>query len=387
MKMKKLARVFTSAVLTGAMVLTMGGMTAFAVNPGEEPSEPITPPTTTVRPENFVTEITKIINKRENVYAPNATFKFVASAGSEISGANLNGGTIPSITISNNGELASSPTDESLSATAYEVGKLTVTADGTYPAPGKYRYTITEEGAQEGNAEGITYDTTPRNFDVIVASVNQGTAEAPDYKNEIVAATFVTADGLSKDWGKIWNGYGFVPGSENPDPNDEVNDLTITKVVAGNQGNKSEDFTFSIKVTDEDNNSEKYYVMYNTNNGTKRDNFTLTSGETGKTVTLKHGESVTITGLSKSDKYLVTEVLDEKENYTTTVKIGGADPINGLTTNEQVMGAANTTITVTNTKDVTTPTGIVLSFAPYILLVALAGVFGVLFLRRRKEEF
>lgn len=387
MKMKKLARVFTSAVLTGAMVLTMGGMTAFAMNPGEEPNEPVVSPTTPERPGNFVTEITKIIRKRENVYAPKATFKFTASGGVEISGANLGDAAIPSITISNDGILTSVPTEETLTKPSYEVGKLAITVNGDYPAPGKYRYTITEEGAQDGNAEGIKYDVTPRNFDVIVASVNDGTKEAPNYVNKVVAATFVTEDGNSKDWGKIWNGYGFEPGSENPEPNTDVNDLTITKVVAGNQGNKSEDFTFSIKVTDEDNNSEQYYVMYNESNATKRENFTLKSGETDKTVTLKHGESVTITGLSNSDKYEVTEMLNSAEGYTTTVQINSGDVVTALGTTERTMGATNTTVTVTNTKDVTTPTGIVLSFAPYILLVALAGVFGVLFLRRKKEEF
>ena len=91
---------------------------------------------------------------------------------------------------------------------------------------------------------------------------------------------------------------------------------------------------------------------------------------------LKDGESIQIYGLTESDKYTVTEADYGSDGYTTT---------NGSKTD--VVTDDGDSYTVTNDKSVTTPTGIVLSFAPYILLVALAGVFGVLFLRRKKEEF
>ena len=50
------------------------------------------------------------------------------------------------------------------------------------------------------------------------------------------------------------------------------------------------------------------------------------------------------------------------------------------------MGKVCNIVEFTNNRDAVTPTGIVMSFAPYILLVALAGVFAVLFLRKRRHE-
>ena len=44
-------------------------------------------------------------------------------------------------------------------------------------------------------------------------------------------------------------------------------------------------------------------------------------------------------------------------------------------------------IVVTNARSATTPTGIAMTFAPYIVMVAFAGVFAVMFLRKKREDF
>ena len=43
-------------------------------------------------------------------------------------------------------------------------------------------------------------------------------------------------------------------------------------------------------------------------------------------------------------------------------------------------------VVVTNTKDLTVPTGIVMNVAPYALMLAVAGGMGVVFVNRKKEE-
>lgn len=69
-----------------------------------------------------------------------------------------------------------------------------------------------------------------------------------------------------------------------------------------------------------------------------------------------------------------------------TVNAGGTassvkveTPENGNTADRDVL--------VDNNKAVTTPTGIAMTFAPYALMVAFAGVFAVMFLRKKREDF
>ena len=77
------------------------------------------------------------------------------------------------------------------------------------------------------------------------------------------------------------------------------------------------------------------------------------------------------------------------DGYTTTVTVNNGEVQNvrevKAATNEKLTG--DVSIVYTNDKTITTPTGIVTEYAPYILLVAAAGAFAVLFLRRKKEEF
>lgn len=184
---------------------------------------------------------------------------------------------------------------------------------------------------------------------------------------EGVSYTFVDSDNPKvKDDGVFTNEYG--TGSVDG----KVNDLTVEKVVAGNQGDKNKEFSFTINVTGVD--GENYYVTFSKDGV---DPITLVSGES-QTITLADSESATIYGLSEGDTYTVTETDYASDGYTTTIDGAAANTATGKIT-------ADKTITVTNTKNVTTPTGIAMTVAPYILMVALAGVFAFLFLRRRNR--
>ena len=77
------------------------------------------------------------------------------------------------------------------------------------------------------------------------------------------------------------------------------------------------------------------------------------------------------------------------EVYKTTIKIGNTDATEKENADRKVEGktiAENTTVTFTNTRNVDTPTGVILNIAPYILMVALAGVLAFFFLRKRHYE-
>ncbi len=94
----------------------------------------------------------------------------------------------------------------------------------------------------------------------------------------------------------------------------KTGDLTISKeiVLTAGQGTEidtNKEFTFTINLTDaSDNKLTGDYVIEGTDPAQ-----TVTDGST---ITLKHGESVTITGLPEGAKYTVTEA--EEDGYTAT---------------------------------------------------------------------
>ena len=109
---------------------------------------------------------------------------------------------------------------------------------------------------------------------------------------------------------------------------------------------------------------------------------TNSSGAASKTFDLRDDETVTIYGLTADTKYTITEGDYSSFGYETTNNKG-----TGLTTGEQTMGTENNHVVFTNNKNVTTPTGIIMSFAPYVSVLVLAGIFAVTFLRRKREDF
>ena len=89
-----------------------------------------------------------------------------------------------------------------------------------------------------------------------------------------------------------------------------VGDLVVTKTVAGSQGDKSKDFKFRVTLTapaaEEGGDNEPETVKYGDVE------FTDGVGE----FTLRHGQSVSITGIPEKTKYVVEEL--DADGYTVT---------------------------------------------------------------------
>lgn len=414
MKMKKLARVFTSAALVSAMVATMGGMTAFAGVGEIDLTKTITTDGQTFAPNtSFTFTITATGGSDGNVVEADGTKtgpEYGAVEGQEltvykgIQGA-LNFKEDSGFSGDGNNQLAFTPADDNgaeLPSSFTNRGKLTVNAS-VFKQPGIYHYTVNEE---PGTYEGIVYDKAVRHVYLYVnyAVENGQLTDRLEVGNVVVSKEVdgeevkvggyeINSDTLNNKGIEFTNNYGDDSGEdpkdpENPKPeekNDSTHDITIGKTVTGNQGDKNKVFNF--KVTVNGTEGEKYKVVKTSQGETEPVVVdALTSGTEG-TYQLKHGETIKITGLTENDTYTVVETEANQDGYTTTYTPGeGATRVvDGNTI--QAVAADGAQYTVTNDRAVTTPTGIVLSFAPYILLVALAGVFGVLFLRRRKEEF
>ena len=132
---------------------------------------------------------------------------------------------------------------------------------------------------------------------------NDGSAEHSLYTNN--KATLYPVDsnkqeGDPEDFKKPTVSYEV---SSTPTPEEKTGNLTVSKVVAGNAGDTTKDFTFTVKLGDE------------TINGSYGD-MTFENGVA--TFTLKHNEKKTATGLPAGISYKVTESEANQDGYTTT---------------------------------------------------------------------
>lgn len=311
--------------------------------------------------------VTKTIAAGEKVPVPYTDFRFEVKAGSSSTITNDDGTTTvvyAGLTDANGAAkgvaFASGADTIDFKGAAAMEGSTNLSLDVTaFTTPGVYRYVVSEAA---GTYDGMSYDSKTYTLDVYV---EQGNGE-----NTIAA---VTLDGSA-----LGTGDGKAAGAAFTNTY-TTQTLKVTKDIEGNQADMTKEFKFDIEINGVA--GESYTLV----NGNTID--TLTCGENGKVSTsvyLGESESVEIYGLSANDTYTVTEEDTSSDGYKT--EITGAQATNGLVASGN--GSAAADITYTNTKNVTTPTGIIMTIAPFALMVVLAGVVAVVFLRRRnRAEF
>lgn len=347
MKRKLLGRV-SAVAMASAMMVSMFGMSVSAA--GEPPK---------------AATITKNITKESNVYAPNTSFDFTITPGTAVSAtadsdaiyAGPEGGAYFA---DGAGTITSTPKATDINQTTVTAGTTQISInEELFTKPGIYRYVVKETTPTDGY-DGITYSTEEKYFDVYI-----GYGEDVSKGLQVLSYTFTDKDNPKvKDDGIFENDY---------DKDGKVlHDLVIKKTVTGNQGNKTDDFEFSVTINGE--SGEQYYVVYSDG----KDSVTLTSGTPG-TIYLSNGETATIYGLDSDDKYTVTETDYTDDGYKTKV-----DDQTGRTKTDTI--DKDTTVIFENNRNVSTPTGIIMNIAPYIVLVAFAAVAALFFLRRRNNR-
>lgn len=354
MNKKRLGRKLIATVVALSTVLSIGTALSFA-NP--------------VQPSGVaVAKITKKVTKPADVFAPATSFTFTVAPGQAIHASGeqkeILAGLPNGVRFSNQqttASIESKPgTYESETAKSeLTIGELELVVNKDVmdsAEPGIYRYVVKETA---GNYHGMTYDTKERYFDVYVNDQHQ-----------VVYSAFVTAtDSKTKDDGVFTNDYD----KNNTGEGDKgLGKLKITKNVTGNLGNKTTDFIFTIKIDGQ--TGEKFRLTTDGNQ-----TVTIESGVQA-TFKLKHGQTATVTGLSDNDKYTVNENSYADQGYKTTYEGEHQDKTFGA---EGVKSDA--AVKVTNAKEINTPTGIVLSYGPYALLVVVAAAILVLFTRKRKS--
>lgn len=149
--------------------------------------------------------------------------------------------------------------------------------------------------------------------------------------------------------------------------------FTITKQVTGNMGDTSKLFAFTVT-------SDKAMTAVSSTDTTSS-NDTIAADGLSASLQLYDDETVTIT-VPVGATITITEI--NADGYETAYAVGDDQTdgnvytINGIT--------SDTDITVTNTKDATIDTGILLDAIPYVLILAVVAAGAVFLLARRRRN-
>lgn len=355
-------RLAAFAVVAATMVLALVGVAAPAWAEGQS-----------TNPQLSVTEgrvtITSKLTMDKYAVEPNADFKYTIAPAeaSELTNtgmpatAGVEGAVSLSPSSVNYSAEGLSSEDNADGVTKTITAQMSVSlVTSRFAAPGIYRYKITQTPPE---LDGLNVVYKELFLDVYVENGNSGLVAK--------GCTLSTAAGSGSKISGFENKY-------------VTHKLTITKVVAGNQGDKNKDFEFTVTIKGADGETYKYGTV---KNGVTTMNQTTTKSGATFTETLKHGESVIVYGLSSEDKFAVTEADYHGDGYKTSYKIGdGTNSTEGSSIAEEAIGAYDTTVIFTNTKDATVPTDVIRTVAPYVAIVAFAAVMGVVFFRPRRNH-
>lgn len=356
--MNKLIGKILSMIITLIMMLNVLSVGVFAedtmINPAENKA-------TTVQ-QTFTFQTDLVLSK--DTLVPNATTSYTIQ-GQDGSGriSGPSGPSIAGITFSHDDKVLAIAGNQNEGIVSKNV---TVTfPENTFKKVGIYRYKISQ--VIDCPSGGLLADTSSQYLDVYVQN---GTNDDLEVTYFVLASIENNLAGSSTYEGKS---AGFRI-------HYTTHDLTVKKEVRGNQGDKTKRFTFQITITNSGDATKKY--TYKINNLIQDGTFVSDSVQE---INLAHNDQIEILGLTDKDQYTIKEVTEA--DYETKYKIGTTtdeqlytQPITGSPIKEDVM------ITIINIKDVVAPTGLIMTFAPYVLMIILAIIVAVVFLNRKKHH-
>ncbi|MBR0411422.1 MAG: Cna B-type domain-containing protein [Eubacterium sp.] len=161
--------------------------------------------------------------------------------------------------------------------------------------------------------------------------------------------------------------------------------LTLSKTVSGNMGDRTKAFVFTIALRNSESsvyNGGVACIFTDQDDTASESTLTFVAGTSN--VTLKHGESITLKDLPGNLQYTITENGTDAAGYQTTYKVNNGTEETGTTATGGL--SSNPDIAFTNTRQVAIFTGVnnpLLVFAAAIPIL-LMGI--ILFLRRRPDD-
>lgn len=357
MKLKK----FFAGVLAAAMMLTVGATAAFAETisvPGNDDYKGAK--MFTADDPNL--ELTKELHVASGTAPDTMKFDFTVKSGATTVAT-------PSVTFSKAGNADGAAfTADNTYSRKFTINLNEILGDNKTQV-GTYNYTITENDTA---IPGITKDSKTVNMTVTVINKAEENLSASTGYGYIVALR--NAGDKDKSDGKFTNTYNSYS-------------LEVEKTVKGSLGDLNENFTFTItlgKAAGKDNNYASAIVK--SDNSDNDGTWTWTAdGQAQKTVTLKHGQTATISNLPVGVTYTVTENKTNDDGsawvYTTTGEAKSED--------NKTIVAGDNKVEIVNKHEGTPDMGVVLDNAPYIAMLAIVAIGGVALMlnkRRRDEE-
>ena len=246
-----------------------------------------------------------------------------------------------------------------------------------FTAPGIYRYVLAEV---EGDLAAVTYDSSTKYVDVYVVN---GTTEGT-----LVVDSYIIHDAEESDF--TFNtdttaGMTVTGKSEGFENELTTYDLTLQKVLTGNQANFTDTFEFTIVVTLPTGltSTETYTIETVTETVAVTTDLTFNGASATAVVTLGHNAKIRISDLPKGTTVTITEA-DSTDLYSVSYVVDGNDSVKSSTTGEQTVNA-DMAVVFTNTLNGTIPTGVLLTIAPFAVLMVVGLIGVVVFLKKRKN--
>lgn len=242
---------------------------------------------------------------------------------------------------------------------------LDVSALSGFSTPGVYKYTL-HTAVEKGDSADFTEAT---DLPMYLFVADRGVS---DY---VVTGVVVKKSDKSGKANEIANYYMVDPTDPGNENNQSVANLTVVNNVTGAMGDHNEDFTYTLDIT-----TNKTYHAVKTTVQRATESLELKAGN--NTFTLKNGESIIIYSLEKNTTFNLKEN-GKTMGYTVSTNPTGYSDDAGYNVN---LTNGSATVTFTNNREAITPTGVVVSVAPYALLVLVAAAAGFVFLRKRRED-
>lgn len=349
--MKKLTKKIISLIIVGAMVLSMGCLSAFA--------------------EEGEANLVKTLEiAEEGVTVPEATFNFAVAELSE-----LDGEDDPAVSTGATGF------DDAIEITAADAAAeggaekalAEVFEGATFPHAGFYAYSLTETDAtyEPAENESLTCNTEEAEYTVIVIVANGDDGLVVD---QILIRD---KDGNKVDSADFNNKY--------EKTNTEDGPLTISKTVEGDMADKASKFKFTLTITAPEGSDLAGTAAITGKIG--EETVEIAYGE--NEIELADGETLEVTGLVYGSTYSVVEAdtdedIQNYDQYETKVSVNGSEK-EGKESGDTILDdTKDNTVAFTNTLEITPPTGIIINNLPYILLVVIAAA-GVIYMQMKKR--
>lgn len=269
--------------------------------------------------------------------------------------------------------------------------QITLNADA-FSSPGVYRYEVKEV---KGSQEGIYYDDSTIYVDLYVIYTEGDAANGKTIKNMIA---YKKVNGSLQKIGSNSDELSFTNKSlQSATLNTEcVHNLSVTERVVSESGifDEGKEFSITISITRTAEDTNKAYAVVYGEISDDPDQIDVDNlpakivyAGTPLDIKLKKDQTLTVYGLSVSDKFEVTH--KETENYAIKFHEGSFGSYGSAVSSGIIsMDTHNHSYNFTAKKAMIIPTGLFTDSMPFIFLAICALAFGfVMFHHHQKEEY